>query len=128
MEKVVRRGFFVWQKKNSGEWKGKVHERWIVRGKIGLLNHPLIHLPHQTLAEFISEINYYTDLRAADLKEKRTKVRKGDILLYPVAKFFQNYFVRLGILDGLAGLVQAVLMSFHSFLVRGKVWLLLQEK
>lgn len=115
-------------KKNSGEWEGKVHERWTVKGKVGLLNHPLMHLPHQTLREFIAEINYYTDLRAAELKEKRTKVRQGEILLYPAAKFFQNYFIRLGVLDGIAGLIQAILMSFHSFLVRGKLWLLLQKR
>jgi glycosyltransferase involved in cell wall biosynthesis len=114
-------------KKSAGSWVGKVHERWILKGKVGILNHPLSHYPHPTIREFISEINYYTDLRAAELKEKNIKVRKSDIILYPFAKFIQNYFVRLGVLDGVAGLLQAIFMSFHSFLVRGKLWLMLQK-
>lgn len=115
-------------KKEAGEWKGKVHEYWDIKGKVGSLNHPLQHFPHPSIAEFVSEINYYTDLRARELVEKKIKVRKGDIVLYPLGKFIQNYFFRLGILDGIAGLVQAILMSLHSFLVRGKVWLILQKK
>ena len=44
--------------------------------------------------------------------------------LKPPAKFIQNYFFRLGFLDGTAGFVQAILMSFHSFLVRAKLFML----
>jgi len=43
-------------------------------------------------------------------------------------KFIQNYFLRLGFLDGTAGLISAVMMSFHSFLARGKMWELGKKK
>ena len=111
-------------KKGSGDWIGMVHERWMVNGKVGMLKHPLMHFPHQTIREFVTEINYYTDLRAGELNDRKVKVRRRDIFLFPLGKFIQNYFFRLGILDGLIGLLQAILMSFHSFLVRGKLWLL----
>lgn len=114
-------------KKGSGEWIGKVHERWEIKGKTGTLKHPLMHYPHQSVKEFLTEINYYTDLRAEELATKKVTVRKADIFLYPAAKFLQNYLLKFGFLDGIAGLVQATLMSFHSFLVRGKLWLLLQK-
>ena len=39
-----------------------------------------------------------------------------------------NYFIKFGFLDGLQGLVFAIMMSFHSFLVRGKLWLLINKK
>ena len=41
-----------------------------------------------------------------------------------MGKFVFNYFLTLGFLDGVQGLNMAVLMSFHSFLVRGKQYLL----
>ncbi len=114
-------------KKNSGQWVGAVHERWEISGKTETLNNPLQHYPHQTIEEFLKEINHYTDLRAKELYKLNVKTNWSMILLYPKAKFFQNYILRLGILDGLPGLVSSLMMSFHSFLVRGKLWLLWQK-
>lgn len=115
-------------KKNAGKWQGAVHERWIVKGQTGKLVNPLIHLPHQTLREFLKEINYYTSLRASELYKKGVRASFWSIILYPKAKFFLNYFVRRGFLDGMEGLIIGHLMSFHSFLVRAKLWLLLQNE
>ena len=111
-------------RKNRGEWQGKVHEVWNVNGKIGELNNELIHCPHQTIREFLSEISLYSSIRARELHEKRIKVSALDVIFYPKGKFFLNYFVKLGFLDGLPGLIIALMMSFHSFLVRSKLWLL----
>jgi hypothetical protein len=98
-----------------------------VKGKTLVLQKPLLHYPHPTIAEFLKEINYYTDIRAKELYRRKVFVRWWDILLYPKAKFILNYFLRRGLLDGSAGFVFAVMMSFHSFLVRGKLWLLWQK-
>lgn len=115
-------------KKNAGQWKGKVHERWEISGKIGELKQPLMHYPHQTLAEFLQEINFYTTLRAKELYQQNVQVHFWDIILYPKAKFIQNYLLKRGFLDGTAGIVFALCMSFHSFLVRAKLWQLWQKK
>lgn len=115
-------------KKTSGKWMGKVHEKWLIKGKIGKLSDSLDHYPHQTIAEFLSEINYYSTLRAQELYLKKIDVKWYTILFYPKAKFFLNFILRLGFLDGLPGFVYAIMMSFHSFLVRGKLWILNQKK
>jgi len=109
-------------KKDVGRWIGKVHERWQVEGKVGILKNPLIHYPHQTVAEFLKEINFYTDVRAEELNAKNTRAYWWSIIIYPVNKFIVNYFFKRGFLDGVAGLVFAIIMSFHSFLVRGKLY------
>src|SRR5882724_598085 len=111
-------------KKDAGRWEGKVHETWQVKGKTLLLQNPLMHYPHQTVKEFLQEINYYTTLRAEELYKKKVQVSWWSILLFPKAKFVINYFFKSGFLDGLPGLVFGLMMSFHSFLVRGKLWLL----
>jgi glycosyltransferase involved in cell wall biosynthesis len=115
-------------KKGAGEWVGKVHEKWEIKGEIATLREPLKHYPHPTISEFISEINTYSSLRAEELQEQGIKAGAFTIIFYPKAKFFANYFVKLGFLDGMPGLVSALLMSLHSFLVRGKLWLLWQQK
>jgi glycosyltransferase involved in cell wall biosynthesis len=114
-------------KKNSGIWQGNVHEVWKIKPPIGELKNPLFHYPHPTIKEFLSDINFYTELRAKELFSKKTKTNLLLILSYPLAKFLQNYLLKLGFLDGLPGFVFAILMSFHSFLVRAKLWLLWQK-
>ena len=115
-------------KKNTGKWTGAVHEKWNIKGKTVTLNNPLYHYPHQSIKDFLEEINHYTDLRSRELYKNKQKTNWFLIVLYPKAKFLQNYFLRLGFLDGLPGLVVALMMSFHSFLVRGKLWLLWDKK
>jgi len=111
-------------RKTKGEWFGAAHERWKVKGLIGKLNNSLKHYPHKTVAEFIKEINYYTDLRASEIKVKNKFFITISVLLYPLGKFIFGYLFKAGFMDGTQGLIFAVIMSFHSFLVRGKLWLL----
>lgn len=115
-------------KKNSSKWEGKVHEEWKIKGKIGTLNNSIIHYPHRTTAEFLERINFYTDLRAKELYSKKIKTNMLSIVLYASGKFVLIYLLKRGFLDGISGLVYALLMSLHSFLVRGKLWLLWNKK
>jgi glycosyltransferase involved in cell wall biosynthesis len=114
-------------RKKAGKWQGKIHEKWIVKGRVDTFSNFILHFPHQTISEFLSEINFYTTIRAAELYENGIKTSLLQIIFYPKAKFFVNYFLKFGLLDGLEGLVFAVLMSLHSFLVRGKLWLLWEK-
>ncbi len=114
-------------KRDSGKWVGKVHEVWQSSGKTNKLKNPLIHHPHNTVKNFLKEVNYYTTLRASDLYDKNTKINWWSIVVYPAGKFIYNYIFKLGFLDGVQGLVFAVMMSFHSFLVRGKLWSMMQK-
>jgi len=115
-------------KKDAGVWEGEVHETWSIKGSIGMLKKPLMHYPHPTIAEFLTKINVYTDLRSKELFDQGVKTNFLLIIMYPKIKFWKNYFFRGGFLDGIPGLVIALMMSFHSFLVRGKLWLLWQKK
>lgn len=114
-------------RKGFGEWEGMAHERWKVKGSLGKLVNPILHFPHKTLEEFIKEINFYTDIRAKELEIKKVKVLFWPIFLYPVGKFVLNFIFKRGFLDGTHGLVFAVAMSFHSFLVRSKLWLSMKK-
>ena len=115
-------------RKNSGIWRGMVHEEWNIKGKKGMLLHPIIHYPFVSIGEFLKKINFYTDRRAKELFDSGKNANFISIIIYPKGKFILNYLIKLGFLDGTAGFVHAMTMSFHSFLVRGKLWQLWQKK
>jgi glycosyltransferase involved in cell wall biosynthesis len=116
-------------KRNSGLWSRRVHETWnIQNGPVATLSTPLLHYPHTNVAQFLNQINWYSTIHAEVLYAERKRISFWLILIYPAMKFIQNYFLRLGFLDGTAGLISAVMMSFHSFLARGKMWELGKKK
>lgn len=110
-------------KKDSGKWHGKVHEVWSVNGNTSTLVTPLVHAPHQSVKEFIAEVDTYSSMRESELEETGGNSNFYLILMYPAGKFIQNYFFKKGYKDGVAGFIYAMIMSFHSFLVRGKLYL-----
>lgn len=114
-------------RRSNGVWGGAVHEKWNVKGIIGTLKNPIIHYPHQDIDEFIKEINFYTSIRAHELYREKQHSSWISILVYTKAKFLKGYFLELGFLDGIPGFIHALLMCFHSFLVRVKLWQLWQK-
>lgn len=114
-------------RKNAGRWQGRVHEVWKIEGEVRELENPILHYPHESISQFLSKINHYTDLVAQYWKEEGRVVHVWEIIVYPVGKCIQNYILRLGFLDGMPGLILALMMSFHSFLSRSKYWLATQR-
>ena len=110
--------------KSAGTWVSKVHETWKVEGLIGHLHDPLYHYSHQTLEAFLKSINHYSTIRAQELFDGGAHSGLLQIIFYPLGKFIYLWIFKLGILDSMAGLIHAGIMSFYSFLVRGKLYLL----
>lgn len=120
--KARKKGFIRLVKKGSGTWKGKVHEEFVSEKPAGQLNHPINHYPHQSISEFIEHINVYSTLRAKELYSQKVEATTWQILFIPFAKFMYTYVVKQGFRDGAAGFVYSFMMSFHSFLVRSKLY------
>jgi len=103
-------------KRDTGKWIRPVHEVWDIKGATLELQHPVLHFPHSSVAQYLGEINRYSTLNARYLYAQKIHVTWWQIVAYPLAKFFLNYFLRLGFLDGTAGAQVAIMMSMHSFL------------
>ncbi|OGK56878.1 hypothetical protein A3I50_05150 [Candidatus Roizmanbacteria bacterium RIFCSPLOWO2_02_FULL_37_9] len=123
--KVRQVGLIRLIRKNSGKWEGKVHEEFRIKNselKIKLLNNFINHYPHQNVKEFLEEINFYSTLRAREMRGQGKNSNIFEIIFYPLLKFLLTYIIKLGFLDGSAGFAYAFFMSFHSFLVRAKLY------
>lgn len=110
-------------RRGSGEWKRPVDEFWEIEGEKREFKNPLKHYAHPELSGFLTSINERSTLNARVFYDEGKRLNFFE-WMKPGAKFVQNYFFRLGFLDGTAGFVFAVLMSLHSFLVRGKLYLI----
>lgn len=122
---VRNKGIIRLVKKDSGKWFGKVHEEFRINNhelRIKNLSNYINHYPHQTIKDFLESVNFYSTLRAQELYSQSKSASILEIILFPFGKFIYIYLFKLGFLDGPAGFVYAFFMSFHSFLVRAKLF------
>ncbi len=116
------KGIIRLHKKGVGKWHGMVHETFKPTITIGRLDGYLHHHPHRNVEEFLKSINEYSSIRAEELRNQNKSITFLQMLIYPPVKFIYSYFWNAGFLDGPAGFAYSFFMSFHSFLVRAKVY------
>lgn len=103
--------------KSSPTWEGAVHEVWHLHNP-ELVEGKLLHNSHHSFFTSIKKINRYAKLESASRSERGMRWTWLEVTSYPMAKFFQNFILRSGWRDGKRGLYYALLMTFHSALVR----------
>ena len=108
--------------KGSGKWEREVHERYKINGQTKLLKHPIEHRSHKSLTSFIQSINKWSKIHSRSNKNEGKSANILKVILWPIAHFVKNYILKLGFLDGLYGLVFALLMSMHSFVAWGDLY------
>lgn len=136
--KMARRTFYVYRWLNHcwypdtkirlfnrklAKWGGvNPHDRVEVRGdNIVSLEGDILHYSFNSLSEHIRTINYFTDIAAQEIIKQGKSVN----ILTPWGRglwtFVKLYIIKLGFLDGYAGLVVSVLSGVHVFIKYNKV-------
>lgn len=86
----------------------EVHEGWDVDGKIGKIHFDILHFSFQDLSQVIQKMDRYSELGAEKLARQGKAHGIGKALLRALWAFFRVYILKLGFLDGSAGLVIAM--------------------
>ena len=92
-----------------------VHEKVETDGRIITLPGDLLHESEQGIADYLEKQNRYTTLQAEALYRAGKRVNPLKLVLSPVFRFIKFYFVRLGFLDGVPGLVHISIGCFNSW-------------
>lgn len=108
--------------RNAGKFVRAVHESWDINGEIKTLSSPILHYRQSLTTPFVDRMILYSPLDAVELDREGKPFTYWRLILYPLAKFVQNYVLKLGLLDGLLGLFHAYLMSVQSLTVRVYQW------
>lgn len=92
-----------------------VHEKVIANEAPGTLAGDLLHDSAETLDGYLSKQNRYTTLAAQDALARGKRAGAAQLLFSPLFRFVKFYFLRLGFLDGLPGLVHILIGCGNSF-------------
>lgn len=136
---VARKTFFLgrwidhttwfpdWQlrlfRKSCGSWQGgRVHEAFKVEGETGRLANVLEHYTYSDISEYLSQLERFSSLAAADYYDNGRRSNWTHLTLYPALAFVNNLVIRRGFLDGIPGLAVSTLSAVSVFFKYLKLW------
>jgi hypothetical protein len=97
-----------------------VHESVQVSGRLGHFQANLLHFTCDSLSEHVKSLERYTTLAAQELAARKAPIGWLQLFFEPPWTFVNTYFLKLGFLDGLEGLIIAYMASFYTFLKYAK--------
>jgi glycosyltransferase involved in cell wall biosynthesis len=96
-----------------------IHERIKVEGKVGELKNPFDHIVIEDTDRLAQKI--YSYIYRTSYEMDRLKIDNEKRLNKSIKRFFTNYFLKLGFLDGKIGFFVAIIDLFNGFLSYFKI-------
>jgi glycosyltransferase involved in cell wall biosynthesis len=129
MDRVIR--FSGWQhdrvvrlvKRGSGRYPNKrVHADMQTRTPAQVLRSPMLHFMIESFEQYLPRIVKYGFWGAAQGWRNGRRSGAVEVLGRTVWRFTRMYFLQLGFLDGMAGLVFCLLQAFGTYLKWAILW------
>lgn len=104
-------------RKEKGAWtEPNVHEELRVEGELRQLRNPMLHYTFSDIADQVRTNMRYARQGALDLRGKGLEPSYAKLLAKPFGKFCETYFLKAGLLDGLAGFIISINAAHSMFL------------
>ena len=108
--------------RHNARWSDDpVHEKVLYAVTPGTLEGDLLHDSAEDLSRYLDKQNRYTTLAAEQLYERGRNAGAFELLASPAVRFLKFYVLRLGFLDGIAGLVHIGIGCMNSYLKYAKL-------
>jgi len=111
--------------KSKGNWVGEsIHEKWLPsnnRQAIGVLQGDLLHYSFTSISNHLKQIENFTEIAAKQAISCGKTCSIIKVWLSPKWRFFNDYFLHLGILDGYAGYLIAKYSAFATQVKYSKI-------
>ncbi|MCB2146932.1 MAG: glycosyltransferase family 2 protein [Deltaproteobacteria bacterium] len=102
----------------SDHW---VHEHWVVNGPVKNLDLVIEHQSFRNYADLIDKMQNYSTLAAMQMKAKGQYAQWWQPPSHGLWTFLRTYFLELGLLEGIDGLIISLLNAGGSFLKYAKL-------
>ena len=99
-----------------------VHEHLIIQGQTGILRNPMEHYTFRSHDQYLPKIQLYTRLAALEAFQRGERASWTALIFAPPLRFFKNYVLRAGFLDGIPGLLISWLSAYSMYLKEAKLW------
>lgn len=109
--------------RTHGAWIGEnPHDKWVLANneKEGNLKGDLLHYSFYSISDYVKKIEKYTEIASRLRVEKGKSYSVLKIWLVPKWKFFADYIIRLGFLDGYEGLLVCRLNAMETMIKYAK--------
>jgi glycosyltransferase involved in cell wall biosynthesis len=100
----------------------EVHAEIDLPGPLPVLEHPLEHHSFRSFAQYFRKLQLYSEWGAAQLYKDGARAGVVEIFGRPVTRFLKMYLLKLGILEGMHGLVLSMLGAFTVYLKYARLW------
>ena len=113
----------LWNKA-KGKWAGNnPHDKYYLNeGAVRKhLTGDLLHYSYYSIEEHIAQINKFSTISARSKYNKSKKSTILHITIFPTWRFFRDYFIKLGFLDGYYGFVICANSAHEVFLKYAKL-------
>lgn len=90
--------------------------------KPGLLNGHLVHNAYPSMELALDKLNHYTSLEAQGRFSSGQRASLYGLFWRPFERFFKNYVLKRGFLDGAQGLLYCFLTGYYTFIFNLKIW------
>ena len=104
-----------------------VHETISTNGKTAKLKTRVPHHTYQGIDNYTAKLHRYSALQAKMLYEKGKRPTLIHFIFRPLYRFWHQYLIRLGILDGKEGFILAYINGFSVFKRYVNLWLLYRK-
>jgi len=113
--RLVRRGHARW----GGE---DPHDKLVADGQTRDLHGKINHYVYSDIAHQLRTVDSFSRITAQQWHEQGRSAGAGAMVLKTIAKFFETYVWKLGMLDGMPGFIISVISAYYVFLKYAKLW------
>ena len=135
---IKRRNFFMGKEVRYSGWQGdkvirlfkrdkcryeekSVHAEVLADGPVGVLKQKLIHNTYKDVFHYLEKWDRYTTWSAIDRDNRGEQPSWFHFLIKPAFRFFKDFFLQRGFLDGLVGFLICMLSGMSVFMRSLKV-------
>ena len=101
----------------------KVHSEIVIEtGRVGKLKGKLEHFTYWNFGQITKKHGRYATWAAEELRDKGVKSGFLQMTFLPMWRFFRQYVIQRGFLDGIPGLIVCAISMYYVFLKYAKLW------
>ena len=112
----------LWDKHRGRYQDKEVHAEVEVKGSVGELKHPLIHITFRSWDSYLHKIDRYTSWGADEYLKSGRRATVLDLVFRPPMRFVKRYILQLGFLDGIPGLMITGIDTWVVFVKYARIW------